>query len=302
VIMTSYIASLEAAKPYLNHADHFDEKMVEGDVTLREFLSGFLSYYPSWIHTLYRIRAGFVRLLGMKQEGMPGGSRLRPEDISFQAGQMETFFKIREGSEHSYWIASAQDKHLTADLIVVAEALSESRNRFYVGTVVHYHHWTGPLYFNVIRPFHHIVVSAMSNAGVRTTDTHKKQAPRDRMGFWLMAVALLHQGVGLVFYAEPLSSIVQAGVINSVQPPFWDRDAAFWFLMFGGLLFLIGATTQWLLDKREALPRFWGWGLLVINGLGALLMPASGLWLVIVLAIVMIRQRDRTPVQQPVVA
>ncbi len=120
--MTSYIASLEAAKPYLNHADHFDEKMVEGDVTLREFLSGFLSYYPSWIHTLYRIRAGFVRLLGMKQEGMPGGSRLRPEDISFQAGQMETFFKIREGSEHSYWIASAQDKHLTADLIVVAES------------------------------------------------------------------------------------------------------------------------------------------------------------------------------------
>lgn len=165
----SYIATLEAAKPYLSQADHFDEKMVEGEVTLREFLSGFLSYYPSWINTLYRVRAGFVRLLGMKQEGTPGGLRLRPEDISFQTGQMETFFKIREGSEHRYWIASAEDKHLTADLIIVAEPVTESRNRFYVGTVVHYHHWTGPVYFNVIRPFHHIVVNAMSNAGVRAS-------------------------------------------------------------------------------------------------------------------------------------
>ncbi|MEV4094105.1 DUF2867 domain-containing protein [Streptosporangium saharense] len=33
----------------------------------------------------------------------------------------------------------------------------------YVAVVVHYHRWTGPVYFTVIRPFHHLV----ARAGVR---------------------------------------------------------------------------------------------------------------------------------------
>ncbi|MCP4630164.1 MAG: DUF2867 domain-containing protein [bacterium] len=38
-------------------------------------------------------------------------------------------------------------------------SLDSKTNRFYVITVVHYKHWTGPVYFNLIRPFHHLVVS-----------------------------------------------------------------------------------------------------------------------------------------------
>ena len=34
-------------------------------------------------------------------------------------------------------------------------------------TVVHYKHWTGPVYFNVIRPFHHLVVRQMARAGTK---------------------------------------------------------------------------------------------------------------------------------------
>jgi hypothetical protein len=36
-----------------------------------------------------------------------------------------------------------------------------------VVTIVHYKHWTGRLYFNVIRPVHHFVVSGMARAGAR---------------------------------------------------------------------------------------------------------------------------------------
>jgi hypothetical protein len=49
---------------------------------------------------------------------------------------------------------------------VVVEPLTMG-NRFLVVTIVHYRHWTGPVYFNVIRPFHHIVVWQMMKAGAR---------------------------------------------------------------------------------------------------------------------------------------
>jgi Protein of unknown function (DUF2867) len=163
----SYITSLEAAQPFLVGANHFDEKVIEGEVNLREFLAGFLSYYPSWIQALYAVRAGFVRLLGMRQHGMPKLPNLRPEDVSFQPGVQETIFQVRAASEDAYWIAAASDTHLTASLIVVAEPLNGSQRRFHIGTVVHYHNWAGPIYFNVIRPFHHVVVKAMAQAGVR---------------------------------------------------------------------------------------------------------------------------------------
>jgi len=45
--------------------------------------------------------------------------------------------------------------------------LADGRKRFHIGTAVHYHNWAGPVYFNVIRPFHHIVVSQMMKAGIR---------------------------------------------------------------------------------------------------------------------------------------
>jgi len=37
--------------------------------------------------------------------------------------------------------------------------------RYYIVTIVHYLHWTGPVYFNLIRPFHHLVVARMARAG-----------------------------------------------------------------------------------------------------------------------------------------
>lgn len=33
-------------------------------------------------------------------------------------------------------------------------------------TTVYYKHWTGPVYFNLIRPFHHLVVSRMAQYDV----------------------------------------------------------------------------------------------------------------------------------------
>jgi hypothetical protein len=44
---------------------------------------------------------------------------------------------------------------------------------YYPITIVFYKHWTGPVYFNLIRPFHHLVVARMARHGLTYTgDNH----------------------------------------------------------------------------------------------------------------------------------
>lgn len=169
----SYLHTISDLHPFLANADYYDEKQIEGTGTLREFLTGFLTHYPGWIKALYGIRAGFVRLLGMRQPRMSLPPRLTPADISFVPGVRATIFKVKGGKEGAYWMAGADDTHLSADVVVAVEPLADGRNRFHVGTLVHYHAWTGPVYMTVIRPFHHIVVQSMMEAGVRYAPTHR---------------------------------------------------------------------------------------------------------------------------------
>lgn len=149
----------------LETADHVDVKSIEGTVSLRQFVSGMLSYSPGWLKFLYGVRWFFVRLLGMKQEGVPGGLNLPPESVSFTPGDAATFFAVKMAEEEKYWFAGITESHLTAHLGVVVEP--GQPRRFHVLTIVHYHRWTGPVYFNVIRPFHHLVVRQMMKAGVQ---------------------------------------------------------------------------------------------------------------------------------------
>lgn len=147
-------------------ADHMDIKTIEGEVSLRQFIAGFIGYLPPWVKLLYGVRMLFVRLLGMRQERIPQKQALSPEDIPFQPGQKLAFFDVHSAEEERFFIAVASESHLAAYLGFVAEPIDERRRRFYVVTIVHYHRWTGPVYFNVIRPFHHLVVGRMTRAGI----------------------------------------------------------------------------------------------------------------------------------------
>jgi hypothetical protein len=154
-------------RPLLLTADHVDIKTIDSEgVGLRPFIAGMLSYSPAWLKFLYGIRWVFVRLLGMTQPGMTQGGGLRPEEVSFTPGEWATFFQVTAAEDEAYWIAEATDKHLTAYLGVLVEGVN-GRKLFHVFTIVHYHHWTGPVYFNVVRPFHHLVVSAMMRGSIK---------------------------------------------------------------------------------------------------------------------------------------
>ena len=165
----NYIKEYPEITPLLNGADHTDVKIVEGEVTLKQFIASMLSYYPWWILFLYGIRAVFVRFLGMKQPRKPDKlPKFQPEDIPMTPGEHATFFIVRHARDEEYWIAETpEDKQLQAYFGIVVEPIKGNLKRFHVVTIVHYKHWTGPVYFNTIRPFHHLVVRRMARAGVK---------------------------------------------------------------------------------------------------------------------------------------
>ena len=165
---TQVISQIAEIDALLQKADHVDVKTFRGRATMRGFIAAMFSYYPAWLKGLYGIRGVFVRLLGMKQEGIPMAVSLSAADVPMTADSYATFFKVKAAEDESFWLASANDSHLDAYLGVVVEGDDISAERsFHLVTIVHYKHWTGPVYFNVIRPFHHLVVRAMGNAGLK---------------------------------------------------------------------------------------------------------------------------------------
>jgi hypothetical protein len=161
-----FVAQHPALTIHLKNANHVDIKTAEGEMTLREFLAGALSYQPRWVTFLYGVRWLFVRLLGLKQEGIPHSPKLAPDDIAMRPGDKNLFFTVDDAEEEHYLITSIEENHLKASLAVVKEPLENGNSRFHTITIVHYNNWTGPVYFNVIRPFHHLVVGQMVRAGI----------------------------------------------------------------------------------------------------------------------------------------
>ena len=155
--------------PYIEGADYMDAKVYEGTVTLRQFIASLLSYYPPWLILLYRARKLLARILGLANHPEPESlPDLQPADVSFTPGKNVTFFEVRCAKEDMYWISETPpDKHLKAFFGVAAEPLTLAKNRFYLVTTVFYKHWSGPVYFNLIRPFHHLVVLRMAHAGLQ---------------------------------------------------------------------------------------------------------------------------------------
>ncbi|MEL6150817.1 MAG: DUF6463 family protein [Chloroflexota bacterium] len=118
---------------------------------------------------------------------------------------------------------------------------------------------------------------------------------RKNIGSILVGVSFIHQIVGIYFYFDILEEIGQAGIINSIVPYEWDRDAAFWFFISGVFILLTGLAAQWMLDRTGTLPVFMGLTLLILSIVGVVMMPGSGFWIVLPIAVVMIQIARTTP-------
>jgi hypothetical protein len=157
-------------KNYFAGADHIDVKTIESRANLREFIAGMLSYHPPWLVYLFRIRTVLVSILGLvKHESFSALPSVTPDGLAFEPGKPASFFTVRAAREETYWVSETpEDKHLVAFIAVIAQPVGTMGTRYSVFTSVFYKHWTGPVYFNLIRPFHHIVVRSMMRAAVKS--------------------------------------------------------------------------------------------------------------------------------------
>jgi hypothetical protein len=162
-----YVRSIPEIKALMQDADYVDCYSTISNKSLRAMVASCLSFMPGWARALYWLRAGLVRLLGMRQEKIPFDTPVREEDVSLTPGDRVEFFTVAMARDESYWVGGATEKHLSGNIGIVAEALQDGRKRFHLLTVVKYRHWTGPVYFNIIRPFHHFIVKAMLKDAVK---------------------------------------------------------------------------------------------------------------------------------------
>jgi len=110
-------------------------------------------------------------------------------------------------------------------------------------------------------------------------------------GYLLMTVAIGHALVGLILYRGSLGAICAAGFFNTIRPGVdFDRQAAFWFLTFSPLVFLLGQIANRALDRRDAsVLSLIGWYLVGLGVVGAAVLPISGNWTLVAVGAVVLR-------------
>lgn len=97
-------------------------------------------------------------------------------------------------------------------------------------------------------------------------------------GRLLQLTAVGHIGWGLVWYWSQLPSGIGVNTI-SLDPHHFDREAAFFFLLIGPILWFWGAACHARIQHQGRLPAAIGWQLFAIGAMGCLVAPVSGFWL-----------------------
>jgi Family of unknown function (DUF6463) len=121
-----------------------------------------------------------------------------------------------------------------------------------------------------------VVMKAQSSNGTRVW-----------IGYWLLAVAVLHTIYAGVFFGKTFLDIAGRGLIDTV-----GRDpqigAPVWFALCGFAFALFGmAVTNIERRGQHSSLRPLGLGMFLLSVLGLILMPASGFWLCLPPAIAM---------------
>lgn len=112
----------------------------------------------------------------------------------------------------------------------------------------------------------------------------------------LIATGILDLLYVLVFHSQQLVAIVRSGFFDAVEldPAQLDREVAFWHLTFGMTVLILGGLVHWAQTRTGTLPAFVGWSLLALGLFGAILVPVSGFWLLLPLAVLVLAVSRRS--------
>lgn len=112
----------------------------------------------------------------------------------------------------------------------------------------------------------------------------------------LITIGVLHCATAPVFYGDSLRSILDAGVVASVEADpalVMLRAAGFWYLSAGIGMLALGALAWWVERTVGVVPALLGWLLLALTVWGVTLMPVSGFWAFLVPAALAFRSARR---------
>jgi len=111
------------------------------------------------------------------------------------------------------------------------------------------------------------------------------------IGKWVMFVAICHTTIAIIFFGGIYKEMFAGGLVNSVTSA--KSGLAAWFLLFGGLLFLLGLVLSEIEKTPQIqMPKSIGITLLVLSGVGIVLMPASGFWLLLPVVFPMFKKQQ----------
>ncbi|WP_067897766.1 DUF6463 family protein [Actinomadura chibensis] len=262
----------------LADADHVDVREAESGASLREFVAGAMGRNPAWMRGLFRARGVLGRVLRLREPDIPIRAVRRPEELSFAPGDRVAFFTVRDASEDRFVVLEASDNHLSCWLAMAREPAADGRARFEMATIVKYHRWTGPVYFAVIRPFHHLIVAGMARSGARGPSAARAGGVDRWVPRLLLAIAAGHVAIGLVDDRARWRGIVSEGLWNTVSGDDDARRAGLWFMLGGIALGGLAVLMRRSVIATGALPPETGWILLSAAVPICVLEPASGAW------------------------
>ena len=116
-----------------------------------DLMTAFWTTMPGWVNTLFKLRNALVRPFGLQTDN--GDAKQLEKAI--RSGRDYRMMSV-VGKTDNETVISLDDKHLKAYLSVYAEA-----HEIHLSTLVRYHNRLGFFYFNLIHPFHTLVVKSM---------------------------------------------------------------------------------------------------------------------------------------------
>ncbi len=140
----------------IDYTDCFEGKVnVSPAPDLKEIVYQFMSNWPAWAKALFVIRNMMVWPFGLIENGENIFTMPEP-DIKWTPDGHVGFFSIAELSENEL-VLYASAKHLDACLIFTRD-ITGSTTKIAVKTDVLYNNTMGWWYFNLIKPFHVLIV------------------------------------------------------------------------------------------------------------------------------------------------
>jgi hypothetical protein len=122
---------------------------------------------------------------------------------------------------------------------------------------------------------------------------------KNKAGRLLKTIGVLHVLGGSVVGREPLARIFREGFFGEGDsglgnvPEHMDKELAFWFMLWGAYIFVIGQLASWAEEEGNVIPASIGWTMVAVNLVAAALYPKGGFWFVLIPAFMIIRRAGR---------